>query len=497
MSENEFSMRILHTYSEQLLRGPSAAAFALRFIVCVSLFCYPMLGQSSPTTDAGLDDRTVSEAKALRDDALTGTKAFQWVEDLTTEVGPRLAGSDSEASARAWAVEALKEFGFDRVWVESFPLPGWERGLETGYVVSPYPQPLTLTSLGGSVATPDEGVEGDLVIFTSLQALESAVPGSLDGKIAYVGHAMRSTQNGSHYGYFGRLRREGASIAASKGAKALLIRSIGTDSHRMPHTGAMTYSPDQPKIAAAALSNPDADQIERMAARGKVPRVKLLLTPRFLGEVTSGNVIADIRGAVAPEQIVIIGGHLDSWDLGTGAIDDGAGVGITMEVARRILSSGKRPRRTIRLILWGAEEVGLLGGRAYLESRKQELKNHVIGTESDFGAGQIWQVTSRVDDRARPLIDLISQLVEPLGVAPGPADVASSGPDLTPLVSAGMPAFRFVQDGRDYFDLHHTPDDTLDKISPQDLDQNVAAYLVFAWLAANTALDDWGWLPSE
>ena len=141
---------------------------------------------------------------------------------------------------------------------------------------------------------------------------------------------------------------------------ALLIRSIGTDSHRMPHTGAMTYSPDQPKIAAAALSNPDADQIERMAARGKVPRVKLLLTPRFLGEVTSGNVIADIRGAGAPEQIVIIGGHLDSWDLGTGAIDDGAGVGITMEVARRILSSGKRPRRTIRLILWGAEEVGLL-----------------------------------------------------------------------------------------------------------------------------------------
>ena len=465
------------------------------FSVAFSLLISTVQVYAVPVSGTGLDALTVSEAEALRDDALTGTKAFQWVENLTTEVGPRLAGSEAEASARAWAVQALADFGFDRVWVESFPLPGWERGLETGYVVAPYPQPLTLTSLGGSVATPEEGVEGDLAIFTSLQALELAAPGSLEGKIAYVGHAMRSTQSGSHYGYFGRLRREGASIAASKGAKALLIRSIGTDSHRMPHTGSMTYDPEQPKIAAAALSNPDADQIERMAARGKVPRVKLLLTPRFLGEVTSGNVIADIRGSVAPEEVVIIGGHLDSWDLGTGAIDDGAGVGITMEVARRILSLNKRPRRTIRLILWGAEEVGLLGGKAYLESRKEHLQHHVIGTESDFGAGRIWQVTSRVSEQAQPVVDLISQLVEPLGIAPGPRDVASSGPDLTPMVSVGMPAFRFVQDGRDYFDLHHTPDDTLDKIASQDLDQSVAAYLVFAWLAANTEINDWGWLP--
>lgn len=332
-----------------------------------------------------------------------------------------------------------------------------------------------------------------MAFFSSLSALESATEGSLEGKIAYVGHAMRRTQNGSHYGYFGRLRREGASIAASKGAAALMIRSIGTDSHRMPHTGSMRYDPDYPRIAAAALSNPDADQLERMAARGEPVRVQMTLTPRFLGEVDSGNVIADITGSEAPDEIVIIGGHLDSWDLGTGAVDDGAGVAITMEVARRILASGQRPRRTLRLILWGSEEVGLLGGRHYLENYAETLKNHVTGTESDFGAGKIWQMTSRVAPEAKGVVDLIGELVAPLGIAPGANDIESSGPDLTPMVRAGMPAFRFVQDGMDYFDLHHTPDDTLDKIEDRNLDQSVAAYLVFAWIAGNTTINDWGW----
>ena len=294
-------------------------------------------------------------------------------------------------------------------------MQGWERGLEQGHVVSPYPQPLSLTALGGSVATDGAGVEGEVAFFSSLSALESAPEGSLEGKVAYVGHAMRRTQNGSHYGYFGRLRREGASIAASKGAAALMIRSIGTDSHRMPHTGSMRYDPDYPRIAAAALSNPDADQLERMAARGEPVRVQLTLTPRFLGEVDSGNVIADITGSEAPEEIVIIGGHLDSWDLGTGAVDDGAGVAITMEVARRILASGQRPRRTLRLILWGSEEVGLLGGRHYLENYAGELQNHVTGTESDFGAGKIWQMTSRVAPEAQGVVDLIGGV----GGAPG------------------------------------------------------------------------------
>ena len=450
-------------------------------------------GFAGSADDAGVTAAEVAQAERFRDNALAGTQAFEWVEQLTTEIGPRLAGSENEARARQWAVSVLEGFGFDRVWVEPFTLQGWERGLEQGHVVSPYPQPLSLTALGGSVATDDAGVEGEVAFFSSLSALESATEGSLEGKIAYVGHAMRRTQNGSHYGYFGRLRREGASIAASKGAAALMIRSIGTDSHRMPHTGSMRYDPDYPRIAAAALSNPDADQLERMAARGEPVRVQMTLTPRFLGEVDSGNVIADITGSEAPDEIVIIGGHLDSWDLGTGAVDDGAGVAITMEVARRILASGQRPRRTLRLILWGSEEVGLLGGRHYLENYAETLKNHVTGTESDFGAGKIWQMTSRVAPEAQGVVDLIGELVAPLGIAPGANDIESSGPDLTPMVRAGMPAFRFVQDGMDYFDLHHTPDDTLDKIEDRNLDQSVAAYLVFAWIAVNTTINDWGW----
>lgn len=444
-------------------------------------------------SSAGVERSVAEQAMALRDDAIQGTRAYQWVESLTTEVGPRLAGTEGEARARDWAVAKLSALGFQNVRTEPFIIEGWERGEEYAAVTQPFPQPLSITALGGSVATGAEGLEAQVVLFENLTALERAPAGSLNGKIAYVGHAMRATQDGSHYGYFGRLRRQGASIAASKGAVGLLIRSIGTDSHRMPHTGSMGYAEELPRIPAAALSNPDADQLERIASRGEPMRIAMTLTPRFTGEVPSANVIADIVGSEFPDEYVIIGGHLDAWDLATGAIDDGAGVAITMETARRILKADLKPRRTIRLILWGAEEVGLLGGYAYRERHKATLRQHVAGTESDFGAGRAWQITSRVNEQARPLVDLIAQLVEPLGIAPGATDAANAGPDLYPMIQAGMPGFRFVQNGQDYFDLHHTPDDTLDKIEATDLDQNVAAFLVFTWLAANSDINDWGW----
>ena len=444
-------------------------------------------------SSAGVERSVAEQAMALRDDAIQGTRAYQWVESLTTEVGPRLAGTEGEARARDWAVAKLSALGFQNVRTEPFTIQGWERGEEYAAVTQPFPQPLSITALGGSVATGAEGLEAQVVLFENLTALERAPVGSLNGKLAYVGHAMRATQDGSHYSYFGRLRRQGASIAASKGAVGLLIRSIGTDSHRMPHTGSMRYAEELPRIPAAALSNPDADQLERIASRGEPMRIAMTLTPRFTGDVPSANVIADIVGSEFPDEYVVIGGHLDAWDLATGAIDDGAGVAITMETARRILKADLKPRRTIRLILWGAEEVGLLGGYAYRERHKATLRQHVAGTESDFGAGRAWQLTSRVNEQARPLVDLIGQLVEPLGIAPGATDAANAGPDLYPMIQAGMPGFRFVQNGQDYFDLHHTPDDTLDKIEAADLDQNVAAFLVFTWLAANSDINDWGW----
>ncbi|WP_232059155.1 M20/M25/M40 family metallo-hydrolase [Kineobactrum salinum] len=380
----------------------------------------------------------------------------------------------------------LKQLGFDSVRVEPFEMQTWMRGEESAELISPFPQPLEITSLGGSVATPEQGLEGELVPFASLAELRAAAPGSLDGKIAYVGHAMQRTQDGSSYGFYGELRRVGASVAAGKGAIAVLIRSIGTDSHRFPHTGQMNYQDDMPRIPAAALSNPDADQIERVASRGQPMQLRLKMMPEVVGTTESGNVIAEIRGRENPEEVVIIGGHLDSWDLGTGAIDDGAGVAITTAAAKLILDAGKRPRRTIRLILWGAEEVGLLGGRAYLERHRDALEQQLIGSESDFGAERVWQLTAQVSEQAQPVVDLIGELLAPIGVARGDMDKPGGGPDLIPMVEAGMPTLRLVQNGTDYFDLHHTHDDTLDKIEAAALDQNVAAFAVFAWLAADS-----------
>ncbi|MDA8961744.1 M20/M25/M40 family metallo-hydrolase [Congregibacter sp.] len=457
----------------------------LCFAVIAAIVTSPAFAQDA---ELGLSKGSVAHAKELRDAAMAGSMAYSIVESLTTEVGPRLAGTDAEARGRDWAVAKLKALGFDGVRVEPFTMQAWARGSESAELVSPYPQPLSLTTLGGSVATPEAGVEADIVVFQTLTELEAVKPGSLAGKIAFVSHAMEKTQNGSSYGFHGRLRRSGASIAASKGAIAILIRSIGTDSHRMPHTGSMRYDAAIDKIPAAALSNPDADQLERIHARGETMRVRLNLQPRSLGEVESGNVIVDIRGTESPDEVVIIGGHLDSWDLGTGAIDDGAGVAIATAAAKLILDSGKRPKRSIRLILWGAEEAGLLGGYAYLERHKKDLDKQIVGSESDFGAGRIWQLTSQVSPEAQPLVNKIAELLVPIGVAPGSSDAPGAGPDLTPLVKAGMPSLRLHQNGTDYFDLHHTADDTLDKINPHDLDQNVAAFAVFAWLAADSDL---------
>ena len=448
------------------------------------------------TTEISYSPADVETAKLLRDDAMSGTRAWNIVESLTTEVGPRLAGSEAEARARDWAVEKLTRYGFENVRVEPFMIEGWKRGAETAEVLTPFPQKLAITSLGNSVATPPTGVAAELVLFESLAALKAAPDDALTGKIAYVGHAMKRTQDGSSYGHFVRLRSAGAVEAGRRGAIATLIRSIGTDSHRMPHTGNMSYASDVTPIPIAALSNPDADQLERMAERGQTIRVKLTLTPSYTGVVESGNVLAELPGSDLADELVVIGGHLDSWDLGTGAIDDGAGVAITIEVMRRIKGAGLKPRRTIRLVLWGSEEVGLLGGYAYVDKHKDSLRKHVIGTESDFGAGRIWKVTRNINAAAKPVADKIAELVEPLGIAPGSDSAPSSGPDLTPMNALGFPGFRFVQDGSDYFDLHHTPDDTLDKIDPAAMDQNVAAYLVFVWLAANSNVGDWGW-PAE
>ena len=442
---------------------------------------------SSASIGQPVSRESLAHAEMLRAQAMGGSNAMAIVTSLTTEVGPRLAGSEAEARARVWAVNTLTEKGFANVRNELFEMDAWERHEEGAEILAPYPQPLAVTALGGSVPTDENGLSAEVALFETLEDLKRAPEGSLTGRIAYVGHAMQRTQDGSSYGYFNEARTAGPSVAAGKGAVGYLIRSVGTDSHRFPHTGSLRYQEEMPRIPALALSNPDADQLERIAAEGKTLSVRIKVDSSEVPAAQSGNVIAEVVGREAPDEIVVIGAHLDSWDLGTGAVDDGAGVGITMAALELIKDAGLAPRRTIRLVLWGAEEVGLLGANAYRDRHEASLGQHIMGSESDFGGGRVWKVTADSQTEAGDaLFAEIARLLAPVGIAPGSDDLPGGGPDLYPLIAAGVPTLRLHQDGRDYFDLHHTADDTVDKLDAASLDQNVAAFAVFAWLVAES-----------
>jgi Zn-dependent M28 family amino/carboxypeptidase len=421
------------------------------------------------------------DPEKLRESALNDDVALSLAASLTTEIGPRAAGSEAEARARAWAVAKLKGLGFKNVRIETFDLPTWQRGEERGALTLPYAQPLALTALGNSGATPATGLEAPVVVFKSVADLEAATPAAVAGKIVYVGHEMRPAQDGSSYGYFGPVRRSAPNIAAKKGAAAIVIRSLGTDSHRLPHTGTTNFETGVSAIPAAALSNPDADLIERIAGSGKELRLRLLLTPRQIGVRQSGNVIAEVPGSDPAAGIVAIGGHLDSWDLGTGAIDNAAGIAITAAAAKRIMAAGT-PKRTIRVIWFGSEEVGGVGGKAYFDAHKAEP--HAVVAESDFGADRIWRVQVKLPATAEPVAARLERALAPLGIGRGRSP-AGAGADLGPWVRAGTSGVDLNQDGTRYFDLHHTADDTFDKIDPVQLRQNVAAWTAMLAVVAN------------
>lgn len=408
--------------------------------------------------------------------------AFRLVEGLTTEIGPRLGGSEAEARARDWSVRELKRLGFKNVRIETYDMPAWSRVSETAEIVAPFPQRLAATALGNSVPTPEGGVVGDVVRFPSLDALKAAPMSGLEGKIVFVDEKMIRTQDGSGYGLAVAKRSGAANEAGKRGAAAAIIRSVGTDSRRNPHTGNMSYADGVTRVPTAAISNPDADLLARAIARADGPVVlRLALDTKVEPKAASGNVIAEIPGRT--DEIIVVGGHLDSWDLGTGAVDDGAGVAIMAAAARLVAELGGRPTRTIRVVFWGAEEVGLHGAKAYAAAHKDELDRHVLAGESDFGAGRVWRVETGFGKAALGKAAVIATALRPLGVGPG-GNVASGGADVGPLKAAGVPVIDLDQDGTDYFDYHHTPDDTLDKIDPEALKQNVAAWAVSLYLAS-------------
>ncbi|KZC42474.1 UNVERIFIED_ORG: aminopeptidase, partial [Rhodanobacter sp. FW104-R5] len=417
----------------------------------------------------------VKTAEQLRDKALHDDTAYKVTASLTTEVGARLAGSPNDQRARDWAVAKFKELGYDKVYTEAVTYPLWERRSEHAAIVSPFPQPLTLTALGYSAGTPKGGLTAEVVKFDTLDALKAADPAGIKGKIVYVGYRMERAKDGHGYGMGSAVRTMGAVIAQAKGAAGYLLRSAGTDEHqRAAHTGVTGFRDPAKAIPAAALTNPDADQLERVLAYGKPVTLKLDLDCGVTGEYTGANVIGEITGRRHPDQVVAIGGHLDSWDPGTGAIDDGAGVAIAMAAGKLIRDLPRRPDRTIRVIAFANEEMGLWGGRAYADKHGAEVAKFQLGTESDFGAGKIWRMSASVKPEARDAIGQIAKVLEPVGVAYDATRPGGGGSDLSQMHAKGMAALSLTQDGTKYFDWHHTPNDTLDKIDPAELAQNVA-----------------------
>lgn len=422
-------------------------------------------------------------ARTLRDAALADGQAWKLVEALTTEIGPRPAGSPADARAAAWAQAALKSLGLAHVRAETFPLRVWQRGPASARLVAPVEQPLVMAALGNSVAGRGDA---EIAWYPDLAALKADTSERARGRIVFIDQKTERTRDGSGYGAAVGARFGGAVEAARRGAVALAIRSIGTDRDRIAHTGAMGYDLSAPRIPAFAVSVPDAELIARLQQRGAPLRLQFTLEAKSDVDASSQNVIGEVPGTDLAHEIVQIGAHLDSWDLGQGALDDGAGVAIVSAAAGLLAAGGRRPRRTVRVVLFGNEENGFDGARTYGDRHGSEP--HQLVSESDFGAGRVWRFATRWRAEALPLAAAVAAELAPLGVEPG-SNEGSPGPDAGVLMRRfKWPAVGLSQDGSAYFDVHHTENDTLERVDPASLRQNVACWAVVAWLAAQAPL---------
>ena len=441
------------------------------------------------------DARTEAQAAVIRDAALKSNVALDYVTQITTRFGPRPAGSRSEQQAAAWAADYLRAQGFQNVRIEEFPLVGWERGEDSGAIIGAHPQPLVLATLGHSPATPRGGIEADVVRFTTLDDLRAAPDAAVRGKIVYVDLGqMHPMQDGSGYGPQTRVRGAGPGVAAAKGAAAFILRSVGSDENRLPHTGTTQYVDGKATVPSFALSAPDADQVSRLIALSEPVRLRLSSTARTY-QTHSQNVIGDLPGATRPDEIIVLGSHMDSWDQGTGAIDDAAGGAITIAAAKAIAASGQRAARTIRVVLYGSEEVAQPtretgnGGGVYARNQGAAVEKHIIAGESDFGADRVYALRLPAGAQGSDFQKAANRVLYPIGVLSSSQVETEGGVDVGPLGPLGVPFFGLAQDGTRYFDLHHTANDTLDKIDPAQLSQNVAAWAGLVWLIADSDVD--------
>jgi carboxypeptidase Q len=436
---------------------------------------------------------TDANATRLIDYILANSQAYETLSYLTDNIGPRLSGSKGAALAVDYTEKRFKEWGFD-VRREAVMVPHWVRGEERARLVSHNDQRIVLTALGGSVATPAAGITAEVIEVTSFDQLTALGREKIQGKIVFYNGEMDMSlvESGRAFEAYSKavvFRGVGASRAAELGAVASVIRSVASASLRTPHTGSLRYEENKPKIPAAAMTTEDAGLVHRLLAKGEKVRMHLVLTPRALPDVASSNVIAEIRGSERPEEIVLIGGHLDSWDLATGAIDDGSGVVMVMETLRAMKELGLRPKRTIRGVLFMNEENGLRGGRKHFENaaKREEVQKHIAVIESDAGSatpvGFITTLEGKNLERTHARMKLLDRIT--------PLRFDSSkhtGADTSPFTDAGVPGFGFVPDPRHYFDYHHTPADTLDKVDPKALAQDTAAVAALAYVIAEEGL---------
>jgi hypothetical protein len=430
----------------------------------------------------------------IRDSALASDFAYKQLEHLSNNIGPRLSGSPQAAAAVNYVADELRKLGAD-VKVEKVTVPHWVRGEERAELVE-YPgmapqttQRVVLTALGMSVATPPQGITADVVTVRDIAELRKTPKEKVQGKIVvftnrYDERMAEAGEAFSAYGIAVMERAVGASEAARSGAVGIVIRSVGGANYRLPHTGTLIYLPDAPKIPAAAAASEDIDTISDLAQQGTV-RMHLVLTPQTLPDVESANVVADIKGSEHPEQIAVVGGHLDSWDLGRGAIDDGSGVVSAMQVIQTLKQLGLKPKRTIRVIAFMNEENGGRGSEGYTKDHQAELVNHVGAIEMDNGAGHALGIVAHASAESIAKMQMVSGVLHDQGAEIIRYLPSAPGSDVEKLDAAGVPTFAPHNDGRKYFDYHHTPADTLDKVDKRELQENASVLSVLSWYLAN------------
>jgi carboxypeptidase Q len=449
---------------------------------CVYVLILFGLGLVSSTTQTAVQsaawlDSYRDVAHRLIGESMSTSFAWDRLALLGDTFGHRLSGSEALEKAIAWAAGEMKKDGLENVRTEPVKVPHWVRGRESLEIVTPHRSALAMLGLGNSVGTPADGIEAEVVVVGSFADLDASAA-RVKGKIVLFNVPFTT------YGETVAYRTSGPSRAAARGAVAMLIRAVGPPGLRTPHTGVLTYLEGEPRIPAAAIATEDADRLQRMQNRGTKVRLRLKMDAKMLPDADSANVVAEIRGSERPDEVVVVGGHFDSWDVGTGSTDDGGGCVITWEALRLMKKLNLRPRRTVRVVLFTNEENGLAGGRAYLARYRSQLANHVLMLESDTGVFRPTGFGFSGSMAARATVQQIATLLQPIGVDKiGPS---GGGADIGPSVEAGgIPAMSLEVEGNSYFLIHHTEADTVDKIDPTDMAKAAAAVAIVAYVVAD------------